>query len=146
MKRSTEGLLSATFNLDSHNQRLDDASSEIIRLTRWYEKAVQDKKVMEEDLRAQIQSLAQASLDQEEKIKYLATRLQDSQESEIREHLERMREERLLSQKTKEYEQVCLELEGLRKDFQIQRKLYTEREAENVLGRIVCEDHPSWEG
>ena len=28
-KRTTEGLLSATFNLDSHNQRLEDAIAEI---------------------------------------------------------------------------------------------------------------------
>ena len=43
-KRSTEGLLSATFNLDSHNQCLKDVSSEIGRLSRWYEKAMQDKR------------------------------------------------------------------------------------------------------
>ena len=43
-KRSTEGILSATFNLDSHNQRLEDAANEIGRLNRWYEKAVQEKK------------------------------------------------------------------------------------------------------
>ena len=67
--------------MDSHNQRLEDATTEIGRLTRWYEKATHDKKVLEEDLRAQIQSLAQASLDQEEQMKYLTTRLQDSQES-----------------------------------------------------------------
>ena len=70
-KRSTEGLLSATFNLDSHNKHLDDAASEIERLNKWYGKAMQDKKEMEEILRAQIQSLAQASLDQEEKINIL---------------------------------------------------------------------------
>ena len=87
---------------------------------------MQDKKVIEEDLRAQIQSLAQASLDQEEQMKYLTTRLQDSQESEVGERLKRMMAERFLAQKTDEYEQVCLELEGLRKDFLIQQKLYTE--------------------
>ena len=82
-KRSTEGLVSYTFNLDFHNQRLEDAASKIGKLNRWYEKAMQDKKVMEEDLRAQIQSLAHASLDQEEQMKYLTTRLQDRQESEV---------------------------------------------------------------
>ena len=76
-KRTTEGLLSTTFKLDSHNQRLEDAATKIRRLTRWYEKETRDKKVLEEDLRTQIQSLAQASLDQEEKIKYLTIGLQD---------------------------------------------------------------------
>ena len=66
--------------------------------------------MLEEDLRAQIQCLAQASLDQEEQMKYLTTRIQDNQESEIKEHLERMKEEGLLTQRTEEYEQVCLEL------------------------------------
>ena len=55
------------------------------------------QKEMEENLRAQIQSLAQASLDQEEKMKYLTTRLQDSQESDVGERLKRMREERFLA-------------------------------------------------
>ena len=75
LKRYTEGLLSTNFNLDSYNQRLEDAASEIGRLNRWYKKERQDKKVMDEDLRAQIQILAQASLDQEEQMKYLTTRL-----------------------------------------------------------------------
>ena len=88
----TEGLLSATFNLDSHNQHLEDVAGEIGKLSRWYKKALQDKKEMEENLRAQIQSLAQASLDQEEKIHYLTMRLQDSQESDVGERLKGMRE------------------------------------------------------
>ena len=109
-KRSTEGLLSATFNLDSHNQHLEDATCKIMKLSRWYEKAIHDKKEMEEDLRSQAQSLAQASLDQEEKMKYLTTRLQDSQESDVQEHLKRMRVEKHIAQKIDEYEQVCHEL------------------------------------
>ena len=68
------------FNLDSHNQRLEEAAAEIGRLTRWYEKETHDKKVLDESLRSQIQSQAQASLDQEEKIKYLATKLQANHE------------------------------------------------------------------
>ena len=86
-KSTTEGLLSATFNLDSHNQSLEDATAEIGKLTRWYEKATHEKKVLQEDLRAQIQGLTQASLDQEEKIKYLTTGLQDSQEVKNKECL-----------------------------------------------------------
>ena len=111
--------MSATFNLDSHNKHLDDAASEIERLNKWYEKAMQDKKEKEESLRAQIKSMAQASLDQEEQIQYLTTRLQDSQESDVGERLKRMKAERLLSQKTDEYEQICHELEDFRKNFLI---------------------------
>ena len=88
--------------------------------------------MLEEELRAQIQSLAQTSLDQEEQLKYLTTRLQDSQESEVKERLMKMRVERHLTQKTDEYEQVCLELEGLRENFLIQRRLYTELRAEKM--------------
>ena len=51
-KCSTKGLLSATFNLDSHNQQMEGAASKIGKLSRWYEKAMQDKKEMEVDLRA----------------------------------------------------------------------------------------------
>ena len=112
-KRTTEGLLSATFNLDSHNQQLEDAATEIGRLTRWYEKATRGKKVLEENLRAQIQSLAQASLDQEDQVKYLTTEFQDNQESEVKARLERIEAERLLTQRTEEYERVFLELGGL---------------------------------
>ena len=97
---------------------------------------MQDKKEIEESLRVQIQSLAQASLDQEEQMLYLTTRLQDSQESDVGERLKRVKVERLLTQKTEEYEQVSLELEGLRKDFLIQRKLYTEMRAE----KLYCEE------
>ena len=53
-KHSIEGLLSATFNLDSHNQRLEDVAREIGKLSRWYRKAIQDKKEMEDNLRAHI--------------------------------------------------------------------------------------------
>ena len=81
--------------------------------------------MLEENLRAQIQSLAQDSLDQEEQVKYLATELQDSQESEVKARLERIEAERLLTQRTQEYEHVCLELQGLQKYFLIQRRLYT---------------------
>ena len=41
-----------------------------------------------------------------------------------------MKAERLLAQETEEYEQVCLVLEGLQKDFLIQQRLYTEVRAE----------------
>lgn len=43
-KRSTDGLPSATFNLDSHNQQLNDAAKEIERLKGWYNQALQDKR------------------------------------------------------------------------------------------------------
>ena len=84
------------FNLDSHNQRLEETIAGIGRLTRWYEKATHDKKVLEESLRAQIQSLARASLDQEEKVKYIATKLQDNHKSEVKARLERIEAEKLL--------------------------------------------------
>ena len=135
-KHLTRGLLSATFNLDSHNQLLEDAVREIKKLSRWYEKAMQDKKEMEENLRAQIQSLAQASLDQEEKMQYLTMRFQDIQESDVGECLKRMSAKRLLARKTDEYEQVCHELEVLRKNFLIQRRLYTELRA----GKLYWEE------
>ena len=69
--------MSVTFNLDSHNQYFDEAAREIKTLKRWYEKALQDKKEMEENLRAKIQGLAEGALEQEEQIQYLTTRLQD---------------------------------------------------------------------
>ena len=86
------------------NQRLEESTSEIGKLSRWYEKAMQDKKEMEEYLRAQIQILVQASLDKEEQMKYLTTRLQDSQESEVGERLKRMMAEIFLAQRTDKYE------------------------------------------
>ena len=81
--------MSATFNLDSHNQHLDDAAREIGRLNRWYEKALQDKKGMEENLRAQIQGLAQGALDSEDQIQFLTTSLHESQNQRWENTLER---------------------------------------------------------
>ena len=91
--------------------------------------------------------MAQTSLDQEEHIQYLTTRLQDSQELDVGERLKRMRAERLLAQKTGEYEKACHKLEDLLKNFLIQRKLYTEMRAEKIiLGRTVCKDPQSRKG
>ena len=55
------GLLSATFYLDSHNQRLDEATREISRLKKWYDKALHDKIELEEVLRIQIQGLQEGT-------------------------------------------------------------------------------------
>ena len=71
----TERLLSATLNLDSHNQRLDDTSREIGRLKKWYDKALQYKRELEEVLRIQIQGLEEVAQDQEDQIQILLTSL-----------------------------------------------------------------------
>ena len=51
---------------------------------------------------------------------------------ENKERLERMEAQGLLVQKTEEYEQVCLEVQGIEKYFLIQRRLYTEMRGENM--------------
>ena len=71
-------------------------------------------------------------MDQEERVKYLATELQDIQESYVKAHLERVEVEKLLTHITREYEHVCLELQGLQKDFLIQRRFYTKVRGEKM--------------
>ncbi|XP_058771324.1 uncharacterized protein LOC131644755 [Vicia villosa] len=123
-KRATEGYLSANFNLEAHDERLEQANAEIARWRRRYEKASHDKAESEKNLEVVIFELTDRTKDQEDEIRNLKYDLQEALNAGQQEHARRLTTEEELLQRTGEYERAFQAMVSLREVFMREKEIH----------------------
>src|SRR4051812_42054833 len=139
-KRATEGVLSANFNLEAHNERLEQADREIARWRRRYEKASHDKAESEKNLEAVVFELTDRTKDQKDEIRNLKYDLQEARNSGQQERARRLTTEEALLQCTGEYNRAFQAMVSLREVFTRQKEVHEAALNERDHWRMLEQD------